>query len=75
MAQQHQAQVTDVAARLAERSAALAAAEAGQFNLLAGKLAATITSAVKAAFIPDMASQHIEVAKTVLVSDVMCDVV
>lgn len=46
---------------------AAAAARHGLVSLLAGRLAALLAAGVKAAFIPDMASQHIEQAKTVLV--------
>jgi hypothetical protein len=42
-------------------------AEHGQVTLLAGRLAAVLAAGTKAAFVPDMASQHIEQAKTVLV--------
>lgn len=44
------------------------AAEHGLHTLLAGRLAAVLAAGVKAAFIPDMSSQHLEQAKTVLVS-------
>lgn len=43
-------------------------AQHGLVTLMAGRLAAVLTAGVKAAFIPDMATQHIEQAKTVLVS-------
>jgi hypothetical protein len=37
-------------------------------TLLAGRLAAVLAAGTKATFVPDLASQHIEQAKTVLVS-------
>lgn len=49
------------------QAAAVEAADRGQFNLLAGRLASTLASAVKAVFVPDISSQHIELAKTLLV--------
>eukprot|EP00878_Enallax_costatus_P009803 GHUV01010236.1.p1 GENE.GHUV01010236.1~~GHUV01010236.1.p1 ORF type:complete len:735 (+),score=167.23 GHUV01010236.1:318-2522(+) len=42
-------------------------AQHGIITLLAGRLAAVLTAGVKATFIPDMSTQHIEQAKTVLV--------
>lgn len=49
------------------REFARQAAEHGLVTLLAGRLAALLAAGTKAAFVPDMASQHIEQAKTVLV--------
>lgn len=60
-------QLKQVEQQMTVQEAAVQAADRGQFNLLSGRLASTITSAAKAAFIPDMASQHIETAKTLLV--------
>lgn len=48
------------------REFARQAAEHGLVTLLAGRLAALLAAGTKAAFVPDMASQHIEQAKTVL---------
>jgi hypothetical protein len=42
-------------------------AEHGVVTLLAGRLAAVLAAGTKATFVPDLASQHIEQAKTVLV--------
>eukprot|EP00879_Flechtneria_rotunda_P030256 GHRR01032864.1.p1 GENE.GHRR01032864.1~~GHRR01032864.1.p1 ORF type:complete len:252 (+),score=57.93 GHRR01032864.1:312-1067(+) len=42
-------------------------AQAGAITLMTGRLAAVLAEGVKAAFIPDVASQHLEQAKTLLV--------
>jgi tRNA C32,U32 (ribose-2'-O)-methylase TrmJ len=49
--------------------AAIQAADTGEHTLLGGRLAATLASAVKAVFVPDVSSQHVEQARTLLVSD------
>ncbi|KAF8055392.1 hypothetical protein HT031_006759 [Scenedesmus sp. PABB004] len=62
-----QQQLRDAPHQQTVREAAGAAADRGAVTLLAGRLAAVLAAGVKAAFIPDMASQHLEQAKTVLV--------
>lgn len=49
-------------------AAAVEAADKGQLTLLGGRLAATLAAAVKSVFVPDVADQHVEQARTVLVS-------
>ena len=46
---------------------AIMVANHGQQSMFAGALAGTIMSAVRHTFIPDMATQHLEYAKTILV--------
>lgn len=60
-------QLKDTPNQQTVREFARQTANHGVVTLLAGKLAAVLAAGVKAAFIPDVVSQHIEIAKTVLV--------
>lgn len=61
------AQLLALPQQMTQREAGREAAAHGLTNLLAGRLAATLAAATKAAFIPDVSTQHLEQAKTVLV--------
>lgn len=60
-------QLKSIPNQMTAREFAQQTAEHGLVTMLAGRLAAVLAAGVKAAFIPDIASQHIEQAKTVLV--------
>jgi hypothetical protein len=64
-------QLKQVEQQMTAHEAALQAADRGQLTLLGGRLAATLAAAVKAVFVPDVSSQHVEQARTVLVSGCM----
>lgn len=62
------AELKQVEQQTTVQAAALAAADTGEHTLLGGRLAATLAAAVKAVFVPDVTSQHVEQARTLLVS-------
>jgi hypothetical protein len=61
-----------VGSTLSAHEHAAAVAQHGQHAMFGGQLASTIMSAARHVFLPDMATQHIEWAKSILVGGERC---